>query len=82
MSATRPDAPVTMQQFREDLFTTVTIISGHAQLLQRRLGAINGLSRDDRQRFQLGLAAILGAARHMGSAIKDLPYTSREWPGG
>ena len=82
MSATCPDAPVTMQQFREDLFTTVTVISGHAQLLQRRLEMINELSQDDRERFQIGLAAIVSAARQMGNAIKELPNTSREWPGG
>lgn len=82
MSATRPDAAVTMEKFRDDLFTTVTVISGHAQLLQRRLSLMNELSRDERQRFQVGLAAIIGAARQMGQAIKELPNTSREWPGG
>jgi hypothetical protein len=82
MSATRPDAPVTMEQFREDLLTTVTVIFGQTQLLQRRLNAITELSRDDRRRFQAGLAAILGAARQMGNAIRELPNTSREWPGG
>ena len=60
----------------------MTVISGNAQLLQRRLSAINELSRDDRQRFQVGLAAILGAARQLGNVIMELPNTSREWPGG
>jgi hypothetical protein len=34
------------------------------------------------QRFQVALATILRAVRRLGVAIKDLPQTSREWPGG
>jgi hypothetical protein len=34
------------------------------------------------QRLPVSLAALLQAVRRMGEAIRALPTTSREWPGG
>jgi hypothetical protein len=39
-------------------------------------------TRTDKPSLQAHLAWILDAVRRLGDAIRDLPNTHREWPGG
>ncbi len=46
--------------------------------------AVDPLSETNTEQspLQLGFAWILDALRRLGDAIRELPNTEREWPGG
>ena len=67
------DAPRDAYQLRHDLLSTLTIVCGRTQLLQRQLRRMDGFSDGDRQRLEAGLAMILTAARTLGASIEHLP---------
>ena len=77
MSPDPDDAPSDASQLRHDLLSTLTIVCGQTQLLQRQLRRMDGFSDGDRQRLETGLAVILTAARTLGASIEHLP-PSRE----
>jgi hypothetical protein len=65
-------------RLRHDLVSALTIICGQTQLLQRRLGRMDGLADGDRQRLEAGLAMILTAARALDATIAELPTIHEE----
>jgi hypothetical protein len=67
------DAPSDAHQLRHDLLSSLTIVCGQTQLLQRQLRRMDGVSAGDRQRLETGLAVILTAARALAIRIEDLP---------
>jgi hypothetical protein len=66
------DAPSDAHQLRHDLLSSLTIVCGQTQLLQRQLRRMDGFSDGDRQRLETGLAVILTAARALGTNIERL----------
>jgi hypothetical protein len=60
-------------QLRHDLLSSLAIVSGQTQLLQRQLRRMDGFSDGDRERLETGLEVILTAARALGTRIEDLP---------
>ena len=73
MSPDSDNAPSDAYQLRHDLLSTLTIVCGQTQLLQRQLRRMDGFSDGDRQRLETGLAVILTAARTLGASIEHLP---------
>jgi hypothetical protein len=67
------DAPSDAHQLRHDLLSSLTIVCGQTQLLQRQLRRMDGFSDGDRQRLEAGLAVILTAARALGARAEELP---------
>ena len=72
------DAASDARQLRHDLLSSLTIVSGQTQLLQRQLRRMNGVSAGDRQCLEMGLAVILTAAHALGTRIEDLPGLREE----
>ena len=60
-------------QLRHGLLSSLAIVSGQTQLLQRQLRRMDGFSDGDRQRLETGLEVILTAARALRTRIEDLP---------
>lgn len=72
MSLDPDDAASDAHLLRHDLLSSLTIVCGQTQLLQRQLRRMDGFSDGDRQRLETGLAVILTAARALGTRIADL----------
>ena len=62
-----------IHQLRHDLFSSLTIICGQTQLLERQLRRMDGFSDGDRGRLEAGLAVILDSARALNARIAQLP---------
>ena len=59
-------------QLRHDLCSSLTLIQGQTQLLQRQVRRMDGFSDGDRQRLEAGLAMILASTRALGAKIDDV----------
>ena len=67
-----------------ELVTSLTIICGQTQLLQRQLGRMDGVSKPDCERLVAGLPIILTAARELDATIGAVCTMQEEreasWP--
>ena len=72
------DARRDAHPLRHDLLSSLTIVSGQTQLLQRQLRRMDGFSDRDRQRLETGLAVILTAARALGASIEQLAPSAED----
>jgi signal transduction histidine kinase len=68
-------------QFRHDLKTPLTTISGHAQLMARSIRRSPSLSEEERLQMLAGLTTIEVAVREMVALI-DAMRREREDPNG
>jgi K+-sensing histidine kinase KdpD len=69
-----PHAPDSAcHELQHDVNTTLTIIAGRAELLQRQLRRRNGFSAEQRQWLDAGLTDILDATRVVANKVRHLP---------
>lgn len=81
MSPDFDDALNDADQLRHELFSSLTIIRGQTQLLQRQLQRMDGFADGDRARLEAGLAVILASARALGARVAALPAIRKERDG-
>ena len=72
------DARNDVHHLRHHALSSMTIIQGQAQLLQRQLQRMDGFSDGDRHRLEQGLARIWASARALGTLLEDLPAIPTE----
>ena len=58
---------------RDLLYSYLTVICAQTQILQRRVARLDGLAARDRERLDIGLAAIFTSATAMSTTLAHLP---------
>jgi hypothetical protein len=72
-----PDDDVVREaESRHQLYSYLTVIEAQTQILQRRVAHMDGLTPRDRERLDVGLAAIFTSSAAISTTLAHLPPAS------